>query len=221
MQQKGLPEEYKRGHMEFLGCKINLSARPLIPRPETEFWTAQAIDDLAKLNRKVRVLDIFSGSGCVGIAVAKKIPAAKIDFADIDQNAVKQIKINLKINSIKSSRAKVFRSDIFKEISANHSYDAILANPPYVDPAKITQVQKSVIDHEPRTALFGGKRGMEVIEKFLARAQKFLKPNGFIYMEFDPRQRKDIMKLIRDEKYSSFEFFKDQFRRWRFVKIIR
>jgi release factor glutamine methyltransferase len=217
-----IPEEYKKGYTDFLGCRIDLSARPLIPRPETEFWTRRAIIDLARLSQKnIRVLDIFSGSGCVGIAVALHVKTARVDLGDADPRAVEQIKINLGINKIAPERAAVFESDIFAGFPLASRYDAILANPPYVDPARMGEVQRSVFDYEPSVALFGGNKGLEIIEKFLKSAKNYLKENGFIYLEFDSRQRRDIMEIIKKEGYSSFKFFKDQFGLWRFTKVIK
>ena len=214
-----IPEEYKKGFVDFLGCKIDLSRRPLIPRPETEFWTKRAIIDLAELGAsKIRVLDIFSGSGCIGIAVAKNLPLSSVDFSDIEASAVEQIKINCEINAIASDRFRIFRSDIFAGIPEG-KYDAILANPPYIDPLKIGQVQKSVLDWEPGAALFAADKGLAQINEFLKQAKDFLTPEGFIYLEFDFSQKNDIMKIVKKEEYSAPEFFKDQFGKWRFAKI--
>ncbi len=216
-----IPEEYQTGFARFLGCKIDLSARPLIPRPETEFWVKRAIVDLARLPQKtIRVLDIFSGSGCIGVAVAGNFLQSLVDFADIDSSAIGQIEINCKINKIAESRTRIFKSDVFDDIPLCE-YDAILANPPYIDPAKIGQVQNSVLDWEPLRALFAEKRGLALIEKFLRQAKKFLKPEGFIYLEFDSSQKRDIIKMLKAGNYSSFKFFKDQFGQWRFAKIIK
>jgi HemK-like putative methylase len=215
-----IPEEYRKGFAMFLGCKIGLSRRPLIPRPETEFWTQRAIADMKNAG-SIHMLDIFSGSGCVGIAAAKRLPGIKIDLADIDPAAVEQIKINLDINGIAKDRARVFESDIFTGIPRNTRYDAILANPPYIDPARIGEVQRAVLDYEPHRALFAGKSGLEIIEKFLKQAKYFLKTGGFTYIEFDPLQKDCIGVTLKKEKYSSFEFFKDQFVRWRFAKIVK
>ncbi len=215
------PEEYKKGYADFLGCKIGLSRQVLIPRPETEFWTRQAIGGLKKIKRPLRILDIFSGSGCVGIAVAKRLPQAVVDFGEIDPEAVKQIKINLNTNGIEKGRAEIFQSDIFKDIPAENRYDAILANPPYVDPARAGEVQRSVLDYEPHGALFGGERGTDIIDKFLKDVKDYLKPEGIVYLEFDPRQLPEIKKILTRERFSSFGFFKDQFGLWRFVRAIK
>ena len=218
--QSEIPAEYKNGVVEFLGCKIDLSLRPLIPRPETEFWTRHAIADLARRGRSAgRVLDLFAGSGCVGIATAKNLPAGAVDFGDIDAAAVEQIKINLKINRLSGERTRVFQTDIFENIPPGESYDAILANPPYVAAERIREVQRSVLDWEPRRALFGGADGLGIIEKFLRRADDFLRPGGIIYMEFDTFQKISIIKMLKGLSYGSFEFHKDQFQKWRFIRI--
>ncbi len=219
MAKSEIPDEYAAGKTSFLGCEINLSLRPLIPRPETEFWARHAIADLArKKNKNFRILDIFSGSGCVGIAVAKNLPQIKVDFSDIDAPAIEQIKINCKINNIGLEHVRIFKSDLFDDLPAE-KYDAILANPPYINPARAQEVQTSVIDWEPHRALFAQKGGMALIEKFLLQAKNFLTENGFIYMEFDTLQKSRINVRIKQNKYLSAEFFKDQFGQWRFVKI--
>jgi release factor glutamine methyltransferase len=215
-----IPQEYKDGSVDFLDCKIDLSFRPLIPRPETEFWAKAAILDLARLRAKsIRVLDMFSGSGCMGIAVAKNLPKAFVDFGDIDPLAIKQIELNIKINNVKKTYVRIFKSDIFKNIP-QCLYDAILANPPYIDYARIGEVQDSVIDWEPRAALFADNKGLAVIEEFLKKAKNFLKPEGFVYMEFDFLQKDCIKEIIERNGYLRHKFFKDQFNRWRFVKIV-
>ena len=217
--KSALPDEYRQGFAIFCGCKIDLSRRVLIPRPETEFMVRRAIQDLAVKGRRApKVLDIFSGSGCAGIAVAKNIPGSSVDLSDIDPKALAQININLKINGIVADRTRVFESDIFDKIPAGTKYDAILANPPYVDPARIAEVQDSVLDHEPYRALFGGKEGVEVIARFLRAAKDFLEPGGFIYMEFDAQQTNAIKAMLDDNGYKRYAFLRDQFGQVRFIK---
>ena len=217
-----MPEEYANGFAMFLGIKIDLSRRVLIPRPETEYWVQRAIDDLRHLKTNdLRVLDIFSGSGCVGIAVAKNLPHARVDFSDVSLDAIEQIKINIAAHQIPESFTNVFESDIFNDIPRNNSYDAILANPPYIDPARIGEVQRSVLDYEPRGALFSADAGRETAKKFLEQAINFLRPGGFIYLEFDALQLGAIEDMAELCGYFSINFFKDQFGEWRFAKIVK
>jgi len=208
--KRGEPLDYVIGFTNFLGCKIDLSKKPLIPRQETEFWVNNILKDI----RKGKVLDIFSGSGCIGIAILHHVKNAKVVFAEKDKNCLKQIKINLKLNNVRGS---VIQSDIFSNVKGK--FDYIFANPPYIATARKNKVQKSVLNFEPKSALFGGKNGLFYIRKFLKNARKHLNREGEIFMEFDSQQKKEIEKLIKKYKYSNCEFYKDQYNRWRWVVI--
>jgi len=213
----GEPLDYVIGFAEFLGCKIDLSCKPLIPRPETEYWVGKVIEELKLAKGKMQILDIFSGSGCIGISIMRHIKNANIVFAEKDKKYVKQIKINTKINKLPSRRYKIIQSDVFNNIKGK--YDYILANPPYISTKRANKIQKSVLQHEPRVALFGGEDGLSLIRRFLAAAKNRLTPNGKIYMEFDYVQKKDIEKLLQKFGYKNYQFHKDQYGRARYVVI--
>jgi len=214
--QKGEPVAYVIGFVDFLGCKIDLSFRPLIPRPETEFWTEKAIEDIEKSGRKkVRCLDIFAGSGCIGVAVLKHAPVAVVDFAEKEKKFLEQIKLNARLNNLSPKRRKFIQSDIFSNISG--IYDYIFANPPYVAKRKNAVVQKSVLEWEPAGAIFGGRDGLFYIRKFLKEAEKHLSAGGKIYMEFDSRQKNEIAGILKRLGYGNVNFYKDQYGRWRYL----
>jgi len=221
-----IPEEYLKGKTNFLNCKIDLSKRTFIPRIETEFWVKKAIANIKKQeagNKKtLNILDIFAGSGCIGIAILRACPklCQRMDFFDIDNKAIEQIKINLKLNKIPKESYKVYQSDLFEALDhSKGGYDYIFANPPYVAENRINEVGDSSLAYEPKKALFSGKKGLNHIRKFLKQARSFLKENGVIYLEFDPQQKKDIEKILEKQEYSSFKFFKDQFKKYRFAEI--
>jgi release factor glutamine methyltransferase len=218
--KKGVPLDYLIGFRYFLDCKIDLSYKPLIPREETEYWVLKAIEEIKQshLNKKILVLDIFSGSGCIGIAILKHLPLAKVVFGELSKKFIKQIELNLKINRISKNRFKIIRSNIFSNLKGK--YDFIFANPPYLAKERINKIQKTVLKYEPKSALFGGKDGLSFIKKFLKDAKKFIKNGGVIYLEFDSFQKKSIEKLLNKYSYNNFKFFKDQFRRDRYLKII-
>jgi release factor glutamine methyltransferase len=205
-----------------LGLKIDLSLRTFIPRPETEYWVASAIEYLASAKcDDLKVLDLCCGSGCVGISVLKKIKGSCVRFVDIDPRAVRQTRINLKLNAIDSKRAKVTQGDLFEKLPSDACYDAILANPPYIDKKRAGEVQSTVLKYEPPAALWGGgKNGMSLITKIIAASKRFLADGGVLYLEFDASQRDQIESLLIKRGYVQIEFFKDQFEKLRFARAV-
>jgi len=208
-----LPEEYKQGFKDFLGVKIDLSKRPLIPREETEYWVNIAIKEIKE---GAECLDLFAGSGCIGISILENVKNSFCDFGEKEDLFLEQIKINLDLNDLSKERYSLIKTDVFSNIEKQ--YDYILANPPYVAESRIDEVGEDVKMFEPGIALYGGNDGMEYIRIFLNEAINYLKDKGVIYLEFDPEQKEWIEEIIKD-KYSSFEFLKDQFDKYRFVKI--
>jgi len=208
-----LPEDYKRGFKDFLGTKIDLSKKPLIPREETAHWVNIAIKEIKE---GAECLDLFAGSGCVGIAVLKNVNNSFCDFGDKEEMFLEQIKISLDLNKIENERYGLIKTNVFSNIKKQ--YDYILANPPYVAESRIGEVGEDVKMFEPSIALYGGSDGMKYIKIFLDEAFNYLKEKGIVYLEFDQEQKDWIEEIIKD-KYSKFEFSKDQFNEYRFVKI--
>jgi len=219
--KKGEPLDYVIGFTNFLGCKIDLSQKPLIPRKETEYWTAYAAGDIKKRidnsSKSLKILDMFAGSGCIGIAIQANVPNVLCDFAEKDAKLIKQIKINLKNNFTRIPKCKLVQSDIFSKIKGK--YDYILANSPYIPMKNKSKVQKSVLKYEPREALFGGPDGLKYIDKFLKQAKKHLAEYGRIYMEFDPPEEKKIEKLLLKYNYKKWWIMKDQYGKPRWVVV--
>lgn len=209
-----LPEEYIKGYKYFLGIKIDLSLRPLIPRDETEYWVSSILKEIKK---GAKCLDLFSGSGCIGVSVLKNIEDSCVDFGEIEDKFIEQIKINL--NGFNKNRYRIIKTDIFLNIK--NKYDYILANPPYVAEERIKEVGKDVLEFEPRVALFSGKKGMNAIIELINKGYNYLNENGLLVIEHDESQKEAIEELILKNKYSRFEFCKDQFDQYRFVKIYK
>jgi len=196
----GVPLAYLIGFTSFLHCKIWLDARPLIPRPETEFWVEEAIKVIHGSNtlslglgkQSPRILDLCAGSGCIGIAIAKTVPQAQVDFGEIDANLIDTITKNLKENGIDENRHTVTQSNLFSKLP--DAYDYILCNPPYIDES-LGRAETSVKAHEPYVALFGGKDGLEIIIQLITGAPKHLAPGGQLWIEHEPEQSRDIQEI--------------------------
>ncbi|HEY0964829.1 MAG TPA: peptide chain release factor N(5)-glutamine methyltransferase [Candidatus Paceibacterota bacterium] len=192
----GEPLAYIIGNIPFLNCTIWLDSHPLIPRPETELWTEKAITVIerwsAAFGRAPRVLDLCAGSGCIGLAVAKAITHASVDFAEIDLSHFPTIEKNIEENGIDHRRCSLHHSDLFEKIT--ETYDFILSNPPYIDET-LGRTDHSVIAYEPSRALFGGTDGMEVVSKMISEAPHHLERNGQLWLEHEPEQTERIHEL--------------------------
>src|SRR3990167_17125 len=209
--KSGYPLAYIIGYVDFLNCKINLNHKVLIPRPETEYWVSKIMPEIKNL-KSGRILDIFCGSGCIGISLLYENPNIHVTFCDIDKNAILQTLENLGINKINKSRYEVIQSNLFGNISSK--FDYIFANPPYVG---INEEVGEEIKHEPKHAIYSENEGMYLIEKFLNEAKNYLNSNGTIYLEFGSGQKRKIAEILKST-YSA-DFSCDQYGKDRFAKI--
>lgn len=207
--RKGEPVDYVIGWTDFCGCKIDLSLKPPIPRPGTERWVKEAIQEIKSRGKSaIHCLDIFAGSGCIGIAVLKHIPESKMDFAEIDPDFIRQIEINLRLNDISPERYRIIRSDVFENVDCG-SYDYIFANPPYIPEEEKGRVKKMSIKFEPHHSFFAGSDGMAYIKPFLRSAKNHILPGGKIWMEYGGWRKDSVKELLREEGYRNFTFTHD------------
>ncbi|MBX9765388.1 peptide chain release factor N(5)-glutamine methyltransferase [Patescibacteria group bacterium] len=218
----GEPLAYVIGWTPFLDCTIHLDSHPLIPRPETEFWTEKAIENISTYtsiyggigsNSSVRVLDLFAGSGAIGVAVLKHVPDSRVDFGEIDPLHFPTIQKNIRENGINADRMRIIQTDVWSGIS--NRYDFILANPPYISREKINRVEESVLSHEPHQALFTEDAGFALIEKTLMGVPKHLTPHGALYIEHEPEHKERLIETARNAGLS-LELMKDQYGVYRY-----
>lgn len=186
-----VPEAYQIGWVPFINTKIYLDSHPLIPRTETEYWVNLAISEIKKSGiESPHILDLCAGSGCIGVAAAKEIPQAHVDFVEIDSAHHSTIKKNAAENGV-AERVRIFGGNLFENI--HDTYDIIFSNPPYIDMA-LGRVEESVVEHEPALALYGGVDGLEIIDRVLAHAARYLNPKGTLYLEHEPEQVEHLSK---------------------------
>lgn len=216
--------EYLMGEVKFCDAKIDLSLRPMIPRPETEFWVSQAImlekggakrGEGIVIHGKARpchMLDMFAGSGNVGLAILKNIPDSTVDFVELDSKLKEQIEISIKKNKIDPSRANVMIGDTFAPLSRQDLdiYDVIFTVPPYVPPQMKEEVMKELSAESP-LSFFDKEDGFYFHKQVLSRAKEFLKDGGALYLEFDITQRKKIEELAKEYGFTNYFFLKDPY----------
>jgi len=221
-------EDYARGWVPFLDTKIYLDSHPLIPRTETEYWVEIAIQEIKKKQEHtsiyqntgkdvaVKVLDLFAGSGAVGVAVLKHVPDSWVDFGEIDTAHFPTIRKNILENGIDAGRTALMETDVWSEIVG--TYDVILANPPYISKEEKNNVAMSVLLHEPSTALFAEDNGFAYIEATILGLRTHLKKGGFLYIEHDPAQTKAI-ELLGKKCGCTAESRRDQYAKYRFSRL--
>jgi len=220
--KKGIPLAYIIGNMPFLDTVIDLEYKPLIPRSETEFWVNDFINEIKLKKQDVdgfQILDIFSGSGCIGIGILKNLTNTKVDFSEINENYIKQIEKNLLLNNINNLRYNIFQSNIFNNIDKDLKYDVILANPPYISKDRKNEVQESVLMNEDHDALFVQDNGLYFLKQIIIEGKKFLKKNGQIWIEFDPWQVDLINIFLKKEDIENYVFWKDQYKKNRVLIV--
>lgn len=207
---EGEAYEYLLGEVLFCGTKIDLTLRPMIPRPETEFWVKQALDEIRTCESKftLRVLDMFSGSGNVGLAVLRNIPEASVDMIELDSKLKEQIEISIVKNNIRRTRTRIVTGDTW--IGASSTYDYIFAVPPYVPSEMKEEVMKELHAEDP-LSFFDKEDGFYYHKQVLTRAKEFLKEGGTLYLEFDITQREKIEELAKAEGFENIRFLKDPY----------
>lgn len=218
--KNGEPLAYIIGQIPFSDCQIHLDSKPLIPRPETEYWLEQEINAIKESGiDEPRVLDLCAGSGAIGVAVAKALPAARVDLAEVDPDHIPTIQKNLAVNLQDTTWCQVIESDLFTNIEGK--YDFILSNPPYIDP-ELDRTEASVKDYEPSLALYGGEAGLELIEKIIKAAPNYLNENGQLWLEHEPEQSDAIKNLANEAGFASVVTKVDQYgiQRYSVLKLL-
>jgi release factor glutamine methyltransferase len=205
----GEPYEYVLGYTTFLGVQIDLSYRPMIPRPETAFWVKQAIEELSELKRPLRLADTFAGAGNVGLALLTHLPTASVDICELDPDLAPQIEKNLSLNEIEPGHAKVITASGLTGLTGQ--YDAIFAVPPYVPYEALPDLDPDMIHHEPHLAFFAHDDGHEFHKLLITEAYDLLDPGGTLYMEADYDDNDFIRNLVEGTPWKKLEFWPDPY----------
>ncbi len=181
----GEPPAYVIGWIPFLGLHVRLDSLPLIPRPETEWWTEELcthIKSTTIYDSACSVLDLCAGSGVIGLSVLSKIPVAQVSFGELSPLHSALINVNIDENNLDTTRSRVRSGDLF-EPYASEKFDIIATNPPYI-PSNRT-LEECVTSFEPSEALFSGPKGLDIIERIINEAPEHLNKNGELWMECD------------------------------------
>ena len=202
---KGVPAQYITGHQEFWGLDLIVSPAVLIPRPETEHLI-ETILPLARPMKHPILVDVGTGSGAIALALAKELPNAEIHATDISPAALEIAEANAArlqlefrtVNGYEPERRIHFHdTNLLRGVPTN-AFDFVVSNPPYVGESEEDTVQLEVRRFEPRTAVFAGPTGLEVIENLVPAARAVLKPGGYLVMEISGTIADAVRALLHD-----------------------
>ncbi len=193
--REGEPLAYVIGWVPFLGLRVDLASRPLIPRPETEWWTEEFVAHLKERfgDSPFAFLDLCAGSGAIGLAVLKGLPHARVTFAELVPEHLASIRTSIRENGLDASRATLVAGDLFQDLGQER-FAVIATNPPYIPSARA--LERSVAEYEPEEALFSGEDGLSVIRKIAAEAKEHLIPGGELWLEADIENIEEAVRLV-------------------------
>ena len=192
---KNEPVAYILGDQEFYGHLFKVSPAVLIPRPETEHLVEKAIDWCrAKQLDAPKVLDLCTGSGCVGLTVALEIPGAEVTLSELSSEAKSVAQQNSNDHGLQD-RVQVLEGDLFESVLDGQRFDLILANPPYVEESYMDQMQKDVRDYEPHLALFAPEDGLSLVRRIIMESPAYLKPGALLALEIGAGQSARVQSL--------------------------
>ena len=202
----GYPVQYITNSQQFYGLDFYVDENVLIPQPDTEVLVENVIK-IANRNENIKsILDICTGSGAVGISLAKFIKNVQVDLTDISTDALAIANKNAIANCV-SKKCSFIKSDMFDNL--NKKYDIIVSNPPYIETDVIKQLPKEV-QNEPLIALDGGKDGLYFYKKIANEAYKFLNSNGFLALEIGFNQKDAVIRILEQTgEYKDIYCLKD------------
>ena len=196
----GTPLQYILGMQEFMGLPIRVNPSVLIPRLDTEVVVEEAIRIIREKDwAHPDVLDLCTGSGAIGIAVAAKVPEAIVTMTDVSDEALRTAISNASLNKV--NRQCVFLpGDMFDALPSEREYDMIISNPPYIKTKDIDKLSIEVREHEPKSALDGGKDGLNFYRVIARDASMHLRSGGVLVLEIGADQAGSVKRLLMKNK---------------------
>jgi release factor glutamine methyltransferase len=207
------PVAYIIGEKDFWSRSFKVTPDVLIPRPETEILVAEALKIYEEMNHgfqeQFHILEIGTGSGVIGVTLAKEIPKALILATDVCERALRIAEENARRHEVKD-RIQFLLGDLFNPIPKGMAFDMIVTNPPYVPREQLSFLMPEVRDYEPHQSLDGGDQGLDFYRQVFPRIGEFLKSGGWFVGEIG-KDQKDAVKALAEAESNldSIGFIKD------------
>ena len=194
---KGLPIQYITNKQEFMKIEFYVDENVLIPQPDTEILVEEVLT-LLENKKQAKVWDLCTGSGCIGIAIAKYKEKVEILATDISSKALQIAKLNAEKNLV-HTKMTMREANLFEGIE-ERNFDVIVSNPPYIKSNVIGSLSKEV-QREPKLALDGGEDGIFFYKEIVKQASNYLKQGGYLCLEIGFDQKESVMTLVKEDKH--------------------
>ena len=215
--RKNEPIQYIQGFTQFCGMTFHVAQGVLIPRPETAELVELIVGESV---HSPKILDVGTGSGCIAVSLAKKIPDAEVTAWDVSPVALEIAQSN---SRDLSARVNFVLQDVFAtEIAGDHLYDIIVSNPPYITVSEKKAMESNVLDWEPESALFVADDDPLCFYTRIANLGKsLLSPNGKLYFEINQAYGAEVVDMLTVNGYKDTRLIKDFFGKDRIVTANR
>ncbi|MCO8120300.1 peptide chain release factor N(5)-glutamine methyltransferase [Stieleria sp. TO1_6] len=221
---EGTPVAQLVGFKEFYSLRFRVNEHTLIPRPETEHLVIEALDcakAMTDLDHPLRMVDVGTGTGAIAISFAVHQPAAEITAIDISQPALEIAQWNAETHSV-ADRIRFLHGDLMASLDPQETFDIICSNPPYVSESEFAELEPTVRQHEPKSALVSGPKGTEIIQRLLAESCSRLNPGGRLIIELSPMIADAVAELVGEfDELGELRFIKDLAGHKRIVSVAR
>lgn len=199
------PIQYIFGEADFWGLTFRVNRAVLIPRPETEELVQWIIEDCS--GEPLKALDIGTGSGCIAVTLAKKMPSARIHAWDISEEALEVAREN----AARNNAAVIFsRKDVLNEQPPEETFDLIVSNPPYIAQSEKKEMDTNVLNFEPHLALFVPDENPLIFYEKIARlASGSMKKEGKLFFEINRQKANRVASILRKNGFRNIEIRKD------------
>ena len=199
------PLQYIFGEWEFYGRPFKVGVGVLVPRADTEILVEKCLEFL-KGKETPKILDLCTGSGCIGITLAKELPTSNVKMLEKYEEAFKYAKQNITLNA--AENATLVKGDIFESDCAEEGFDLIVSNPPYIPQNEMNEISPET-KLEPETALLGGEDGLDFYKAIIKNYKKSLNKDGVIAFEVGINQSGKVADLLKENGFKDINITKD------------
>ena len=206
---EGEPVAYIVGEWEFYGIPIKVNENVLIPRIDTELLAGEAIRLLKSRGGAGKVLDLCSGSGCIGLAIASNLPGCRVVLVDNSEQAHSLSRMNMINNNLSRNVTPILADVLDLPPAIMSEYDMIVSNPPYIPTRDLESLDVTVRDYEPVNALDGGPDGLYFFRAITTNWVSILKQGGILAFECGVGQAEDAKTIMSDAGFIGIEILKD------------